>query len=313
MTDTTATPEGAPVTVEAGLDNVLAILAAEETAATVGTPEAEVETEAETPTAHDGDSEQEPDAQEGEETGEAAEAEAPAASLPATVKVKVNGEELEVSLDEALKGYSRTEDYKAKTAAVAEKGRALESQYAETLNAVMRQVQMFDPILAEAAQTDWAALAKDDPAEYVARKEAVAQRQQFLEAAQAEAARIEQQQMSETIQQETAALVAAIPQLADPATARTFLGELTGWLKSSLKFDDDTINSVTDHRFYLLADKARKWDAAQKAKATLPAKQVAPAPIAKPLKPAAPAAPLVRKPGPNATEKQRLDWIISRL
>ena len=119
--------------------------------------------------------------------------------------------------------------------------------------------------------------------------------------------------MSETIQQEAAALVAAIPQLADPATARTFLGDLTGWLKSSLKFDDDTINSVTDHRFYLLADKARKWDAAQKAKATLPAKQVAPAPTAKPLKPAAPAAPLVRKPGPNATQKQRLDWVISRL
>lgn len=310
MTDTTATPEGAPVTVEAGLANVLATLAAEETA-TVETPET-VEEVAETPDAETGDSDAEPETQDGEE----AEVEADSAeeALPATVKVRVNGAELEVPLDEALKGYSRTEDYKAKTAALAEERRSLESQFSEALRGIAAQVQSFDPVLMEAANTDWAQLAKDDPAEYVARQEAVKQRQEWLSAAQAEVSRIEQEQLNETIRVETDALRLAIPALSEPATAQRFLTDLTGYLKSSdMKFDDVTINSVTDHRFYLLAEKARQWDALQSAKATLPAKQVAPKPVAKSLKPSAPVAAPIRKPGPGASEKDRLAWVISRI
>ena len=314
MTDTTATPEMAPVTVEAGLANVLATLAAEDATETAATPETGAETEAEPHPAQDGDSEQEPEAQDGEEAADEAETDdAEPAALPATVKVKVNGEELEVPLDEALKGYSRTEDYKAKTAALADERRSLQGRFAEALSDVTRQVEMFDPLLTLAAQTDWAALSKDDPAEYVARKEAVEQRQNWLAAAKQEVAQFEQQQLAATIQAETAALVAAIPALSEPAAWRGFIGDLTGYLKANLKFDDDTINSVTDHRFYLLAEKARKYDEGQKARATLPAKQVAPKPVAKSLRPSAPVAAPVRKPGPQSSEKDRLAWVISQL
>jgi hypothetical protein len=198
--------------------------------------------------------------------------------------------------------------------ALADERRALESQFAETVASLVRHVEMFDPVLAEAAHTDWAALAKDDPAEYVARQAAVEQRQQWLAAARAEISRNEQAQLAKTIEAERVALHSAIPSLSDPETERGFFSNLVGYLKASdMKFDDETINSVTDHRFYLLAEKARKWDEAQKAKATLPAKQVAPKPTVKPLKPSAPSAAPVRKPGPRASESERLAWVISQI
>ena len=310
MIEATATPDAAPVD-----DNIQSIVDwVEKQDAKAPTESAPDDAEqADDPEA--GDAEQAP-ATDGEEAPdvEATEAEDAAPELPATVKVKVNGEEREVSLDEALNGYSRNEDYKAKTAALAEKGRALESQYAETLQAVARQVELFDPVLAEAAQTDWAALSKDDPAGYVALQEAVKQRQSFLNAARSEASRVEQANLAETIRSETAALVAAIPQLADPATAQPYIADLTGWLKSTLKFDDDTINSVTDHRFYLLAEKARKFDAMQAAKAALPNKKVAPVSTVKTVKAAAEAPRATpKKPPPGTRGSSSLEWVLSQL
>lgn len=277
---TTATPEGAPV--EASLDDVIANIEAEldagETPADAGQPAAD---EPET-----GDAETAP-ALEGEEATDAAEQpEGEAAPLPATVKVKVNGEDREVPLDEALKGYSRTEDYKAKTEQLAAERRTLQGQFAEQLNAVHERMLAFDPVLAAAQSTDWEALARDEPAEYVALKAAVEQRQQFMAAAQAEAARIEGEQLRETVERENNALMAAIPQLADPAKSSAYMGDLIGYLKRDMGFDDATIRSVTDHRLYVIADKARRFDAQEAARKAIPARKVTTVPTVKAVRPA---------------------------
>ena len=65
-------------------------------------------------------------------------------------KVKVSGKDVEVVLEEAIKGYSRLEDYKAKTADVSEKDKALEAErqritaerqhYATQLEPMLRQL-----------------------------------------------------------------------------------------------------------------------------------------------------------------------------
>jgi hypothetical protein len=50
---------------------------------------------------------------------------------PQSFRVKVDGEEVEVTLDELTKGYSRTQDYTRKTQVIAEKAKALDAQMAE--------------------------------------------------------------------------------------------------------------------------------------------------------------------------------------
>src|SRR5207253_836116 len=56
-----------------------------------------------------------------------------------TFKVKVNGEEIEVSQSELLNGYSRLEDYKAKTAALADERRQVEALKASIEPELKRQ------------------------------------------------------------------------------------------------------------------------------------------------------------------------------
>ena len=67
----------------------------------------------------------EQDAEAESESEEEAEPEEEEAA-PATYRVKVDGEEVEVTLDELQKGYSRTQDYTRKTQALAEQRKAAE-------------------------------------------------------------------------------------------------------------------------------------------------------------------------------------------
>lgn len=295
-----ATPETAPVSEDTSLSAVMAMLDAEDDA------------QAKEPDAGDAD-EAPKQGDEVETADEADEAPEPAEpdAKPATVKVKVNGEEREVSLEEAIAGYSRNEDYKAKTAALADKGRTLESQYATQLQTMADRLLSFDPVLSEARTIDWLALSKSDPAEYVAKQAALQSRQGVLAQIQNEVARVEGEQTQATMQREYEALVSAIPQLADPGKAAKFDTELRTYLKGDLKFDDALINSVADHRFYLLAEKARQFDALQAAKASLPAKIVTPAKSVPTVRAGVADAPRSspRKPSANAPERDRIAWL----
>lgn len=307
MTDTTATPETGPVNDAFDLDAIVAEIEAE----TAG---------ADTPTADEpeaGDAEPAP-VLEGEDATDAAEQPVAAETAPpATVKVKVNGEEREVSLDEALKGYSRTEDYKAKTEQLAEHRRSVESHYAEQLKTVAERFAQFDPILAEAPSIDWAKLAQEDPAEYVAKTAALQQRQQYLANVQAEVERVEAEQTKATLQREYQSLVAAMPQLEDPAAAAKFDTDLRAGLRSSYGIDDTTINSVADHRFYLLAADALKYRASEAAKATaaatLPQRKVTPVPTVKAVRPGAEAQRSTPRLKAGLTDSQFADAIARRI
>ncbi len=79
---------------------------------------------------------------------------------PQVFTVKVDGKEIEVTLDELQKGYSRTQDYTRKTQQVAEARKAAEAelqavraereQYAQLLGALSEQVKA-----AAEPQIDW--------------------------------------------------------------------------------------------------------------------------------------------------------------
>ena len=146
------------------------------------------------------------DAPEGEDEGAVeeeatAEEEAPQQTDPLDqiVTVKVDGKEQEVTLREALNGYSRTADYSRKTMELAEQRKAMQAefqavqeerqQYAQLLTALSGQLQSLQP-----AEPDWETLYREDPLEYVRQKDLYRERQEKLVAAHSEMQRIQQLQ-----------------------------------------------------------------------------------------------------------------------
>jgi hypothetical protein len=301
MEEETATLETAPVETPSGDDALAAFLAEDD--APQGDPEA------------DGQSpEGEPALEE-----EAQQAASQSEEAPPVFKVKVRGEEVDVPLPELLNGYSRTADYKAKTAEVAELRRQTETEYADKLEQQVRQFVALDPVLAQTKDVDWNALAQADPTLYVQIKAQHDARVELIESAAAEIDQIRQQEaqreaesLKEAQAAETAALLKALPELSDPAELTKFATGVVDYLRKS-GVPDDVISGTDDHRALIIADKARKWDALQAAKVTVEAKKVAPAnqPTLKPRAADNPRAP--KRPAPNASDADKHAWVMGQL
>lgn len=350
MTDT-ATPETGPVDAPASIESVTA-----EFEAGGGTPADNLEEvtqelvkEAEGTA---GESVQEPGTEDNatdpagdepkpeEEAPEGADGEDQFAKLLAAnpdlkVKIKVNGEMIEVPLSELPNGYSRTEDYKAKTTAAAEALREAEAvkanaetqakaEYANQLEEATNLFAQFDPVLAEAQRIDWDALKRENPAAFVAAQDAVQERLTAIGQMrqQVEKLRGEAQQGHETQVQEERAkrfdkaaeeIVKERPELADEAKFRAFAGETVEFLKG-IGFTGEEIVDALDDRVLRLADKARRWDAHEAAQKALPAKKVVPKSAVRPLTTdgSGSSQPRTRFPG-NASREAKGSWIASQI
>lgn len=285
MTDA-ATPSGAP----AGEDAILAALDAEDQADSGADP-----VDRRATTAADDDA---VDSEPGDETEATEPDQEPEATEP-TYRVKVRGQEREVPLSELLNGYSRTEDYKAKTAEVAEQRRVAERQIAEVtarverLDAVLSAAPL-DPVLAEGSRTDWQKLAQDNPAEYVARKAAYEARVQAFQAVAGERQRIAATEQAQRLQDAQARLESAIPEWRDPDKRAVLAGKLASTLEA-YGFNQNEISGLTDDRAVRLADDARRWREYQAERKAVDAKR-GPA-AAKP----------VMRPGSASSEPSRRD------
>jgi len=253
-----------------------------------------------------------------EETAEAEPEETDEQPEP-TYKVKVNGEEVEVPLSELTKGYSREQDYTKKTMALAEERQRIQSQFASELKQHLETFESLDPILSEARNIDWQALAASDPATYVQLKEAVAQRQAVVEQARAKIAEASQGNpeaeaaaKAEEARRETDALLKAMPELADPEKLKGFAQESVNYLRGN-GFEDGEIADLIDHRALTIIDKARRYDALEKAKTELPAKKVVQKPKAKTLKSdnSDSSRPAKRIPA-NASRDQRIASVLNQ-
>ena len=252
-----------------------------------------------------------------------------------TVKIKVNGETVEVPLSELPNGYSRLEDYKAKTAEVARERQAVEAEKASLLPTLQAQLAnqleeatnlfaQFDPVLAEAERINWEALKREDPAAYVAAQDAVRER---LNAKQQMEQRIQhlrgeaQQQQQNQLQTERAErfdraadeIVKLRPELADEAKFKAFAGETVEFLKG-VGFTGEEIVDALDHRVLTLADKARRWDAHEAAVKALPEKKVVQKSAVKPLTSdgSGSRASKPRFPG-NAPREVKGNWIAEQI
>ena len=87
---------------------------------------------------------------------------------PTYYPVKVDGEDLEVTLEEALAGYQKESHFRKGTMANAEARKQLEARGAE-IDSKLLELDSF--IKRKEDDTDWESLRRDDPGEYLKRKE----------------------------------------------------------------------------------------------------------------------------------------------
>lgn len=321
-----ATPETGAVDAPASMDSVLAEL---ETGAPAGDTEQEVVAEL-VEEAEEGQSEEEADeddatdaADTGEETAEEKAQEEEGEPEP-TYTVKVAGEEVEVSLPELLKGYSREQDYTRKTMALAETEKSIEAKFAEELQQQVALFEQMDPILSEAGQIDWQRLATEDPATYVQLKAAVDERQSVLEKARAKIVEAKQgateedrAQQAQIAHAETQALVTKAKDvgldLSQPEAMNSFAQNAVGYLRGT-GFEDGEIAELTDHRALLIIEKARRFDELERAKAKLPAKKIVPKSQVKPLRSdGSDSSKTTRTRFPaNAPRERQLDYVVNQ-
>ena len=188
-------------------------------------------------------------------------------------RVKVSGEEVEVSLDELLNGYSRTADYQKKTQSLAEQRKAVEAdrvkidEAAKTRETYAQRLQVIEQLLQQQDQgQDLASLKSEDPIAYAVAMAEKMERDKQLQAVQIERQRVQQEQQSHQqaqlqkhIQAEQAKLVEAIPEFKDDVKAEVVRRDIRNYAKSQ-GFTDQELSQVYDSRAVLALYKAAQYD-----------------------------------------------------
>jgi hypothetical protein len=187
------------------------------------------------------------------------------------VKVVVNGEEIEIPLDEAVKGYQRTADYTRKTQQLAEERKAAEAtkqqaevqrqQYEQAIAQALTLAQAFQP-----KEPNWDELYQNDPLEFVRQREAWRDRSEHLTRLQAEQQRLMQVRQQEQVQglqqhigNEVQKLTEKLPEWRDEAKAKQEKSALVEYGKSN-GYSAEEMSKVYDHRAVLMMRKAMLYD-----------------------------------------------------
>ena len=220
-----------------------------------------------------------------------------AADEPVKFKVRVDGQDLEVTQAELLAGYSRQGDYSKKTAELSQQRQQVE-QAAQQIqaerqhyqNQLAQAAQALGGRLQEAQQTDWQALLNNDPQEYLKQRHVLEQTQaafQNARQAQQHAAHQAQQEQNhashQRLQSEHQALLDKLPDWKDADKAKAGHAQVRDYLTAN-GFQASEVDGIADHRAVLLAHKAMLFDALQ-AKAVGSAQKVANLPPPRVLRP----------------------------
>lgn len=205
---------------------------------------------------------------------------------PQTFTVKIDGKDMQVSLDELRNGYQRQQDYTRKTMDAAEQRKAAETEfvaarqerqlYANNLQALGQQI---GALLQDQQQNiDWQQLLDTNPTEYLKQKHLFEQRQATLQKVQSEQARLwEQQQAEQTksvgkyLAEQHQALLDKLPEWKDSAKAKAEQEKIARFMVDGLGFAPQEVVEqrdangrlvslgITDHRIVMMAREAMKY------------------------------------------------------
>jgi hypothetical protein len=194
--------------------------------------------------------------------------------------VTANGQEVEVTYDELIKGYSRQSDYTQKTQQLAN----LRNEYETAVNQYKQSIPELDGLKQQYSNAlgqlvtnnasqlerfniDWGRLKEEDPDRYLLMRDEYTQAQDQVRNLQAqkqqEDAQLAQQrqnQLRQAVQQEHEFMAQALPEWRDPKVR----SEISSAIKDyavSVGFSPDELSNLIDHRQLISLMKAMRFDA----------------------------------------------------
>ena len=198
---------------------------------------------------------------------------------PQRFKVKVDNEEIEVTLEELQQGYSRTKDYTKKTQALAETRKTVEAERARIEEAKQlrdtyaQRLQVIEQMLNQNPDNEnLSELRESDPIGYAIKIAERSEKEKQLQAVQVERQRIAQQQQAEQqeqlkghLAQEAQKLKEWIPEFRDEVKAEMARKEIKAYAKS-IGFSDQELANVYDARAVQTLYKAMQYEKLMKGK-----------------------------------------------
>mgnify|MGYP003149370261 FL=1 len=187
-------------------------------------------------------------------------------------EVKVNGQTLNVTLDELLQGYQREADYtRGKQDLSLEKSRLDQTlQQSQTeinqklakLNDLNNSAQ--SQLQAEYANIDFERLYEDDPVEASKLEHKMRKRAENLQRIQYETHQAQNVELQKFIQGEQSKVLSLVPEFNDPGKASKLKSDMKTYL-TNVGYKDQEINTIYDSRQVLLIRDALAYDKIRRA------------------------------------------------
>ena len=201
-------------------------------------------------------------------------------------KVKVAGQEFEVTLDELRNGYSRDADYRQKTEELSHQRKQFQSEsekqrqdYSQKLNELNQRLSAAQVDLnAEINSADLDKLYDEDPTEAARVERKLKKKQDALNQSLQQTQAEQKEQFSSFLQDQQRKLVSKMPEFSDPAKASNLKANMKSTL-NNYGFNDQEVAQVYDHRIVMLVNDAMKYRSMQNSKPNIAKK------ITKPSKP----------------------------
>jgi hypothetical protein len=177
--------------------------------------------------------------------------------------VKVDGQEVEVTQEELVNGYSRQQDYTRKTQELSQQRKTIEQQQAELAQRDAIYSQLLPKMEAQlkgelANEPDWNTLYEDDPVGYVREKQLWDEKKEKLSAVSAEQQRLQQealvkkqQQLQQFVEYGNQKLLEIIPEWQNPEVAAKEKAAISEYAVNFLEYTPEEIQQVYDYRALL--------------------------------------------------------------
>jgi len=203
---------------------------------------------------------------------------------PELHRVKVQGQELEVSLDELKAGYSRDSDYRQKTHSLGLEKKDLEAEKSSLrqnydtrlseLNDMITTAESFNR--QQQGSKDLQKLYDEDPTSAAKLDYQLREQQRQIDGMKSKAHEANQKQYNEYLDVQKQLASAKIPEYSDPNKADQFKTNMRSTLRG-YGFNDSEIGNLADHRFLMVIRDAMSYKSV-KDKRPIAQKKVANAP-----------------------------------
>jgi len=178
-------------------------------------------------------------------------------------RVTVDGEEIEVTQDELINGYSRQQDYTRKTQELANQRKTIEQQAQELAQRDAIYAQLLPKMEAQLQgelvnEPDWDSLYNDDPIAFVREKQLWDEKKEKLKAAQAERQRLQQesyvqqqQLIAQQVQEGQQKLLEIIPEWKNAEVASKEKLAIRDYGINVLGYSSQEMDAIYDYRALL--------------------------------------------------------------